>query len=145
MNQLDGSRKLIESKEFDERGKLIGKKTSGLDSLGSEALTTYKKVNDMFMKSAKAVFYEGNNRIDQYTFSNGILISRERHTLDGKGNLIETIQDDPIRNEQRTTRYTYDEHNNKIGVVALKSNLIISKVIIKYDLPDTSQLSYARK
>lgn len=41
--------------------------------------------------------------------------------------------DDPIRHDQLTTRYAYDEHHNRIGIITLRSNMIISNMACRYD------------
>lgn len=57
-NKFDASRRLVESQEFDERGKLVGKKMSGTDCTGDQALTTFKRANDGFIMTAEVVFYK---------------------------------------------------------------------------------------
>ena len=130
-NKFDSSHLIVESLEFDEREKLIGKQISGSDSMGNHKLTYYRLLNNTFIKTTEVVSYD--NRRDCYTFINGVLTNGKHMVYDDDGNLQGTIQDDPIRNEQSRVRYTYDEHGNKIGMVALMSNLITSKVASRYD------------
>ncbi len=77
---------------------------------------------------------DANDRVMENSyFLNGTLKNKDRNNYDLVGNLIETILYDPFMNEQQITRYKYDGRNNKIETVVLKSGLVTSKVITRYD------------
>jgi hypothetical protein len=126
--------KLIESKEFDAKGKMTEKQTVNFNSDGNEITITFKEIGGRLIKTIESVVNKQGNNTENYYFTNETLTRTEINKYDTRGNRIETAQYDPARKEENITHYKYDGENNNIEVVKLNTNLmIVSKVISTYD------------
>jgi hypothetical protein len=124
---------LVEANESDAYGKVINKRITTNDSAGYRSLTTYERINGRLVKTVESVFDTNDNNVMNNYYSNEVLDLKEILQYDTKRNVVQTIQSYPLLNEQTIVRADYDEHDNKIGEIILKNNLVTTKTIYRYD------------
>ena len=133
INKFGVANELVESNEFGENGKIITRQTSRFDSLGNRIFKTEESMNGTFLITLEQVFDRNERNIENYYFERGALKRREVNSYDDRGNLLEEIQYSPTIYEQSVTRHKYDKKNNRIETIVMKSSMVTSKSILKYD------------
>ena len=134
ISTFNSSDKLIESREVDAKGKMIGKQSVGYNSDGNTSIVSYKLIGGEFIKTQERVTDGHERNIENHYFTNGKLTSKDINRFDVRGNRIEVLQEFLLRNEKTITQYKYDKQNNNIETIVLDSNLMLTaRVISRYD------------
>jgi len=134
INKFDKQRELVESKEIDAGGKVIGKRQVERRGDDTTIVSTFGQVRGELVKIAESSIQDKNRIVRNSFFSNGKIIREVRYSYDDNGNKIEIDQFYPLKRERSITQLKYDKRNNNIGQIILNNNLMISsKVSTRYD------------